>query len=85
MQRYKLTEHHKIPRNGVDISGTNDIRNKVLLPENQHINRHRIFGNMEFHYQILRILEWNSSVIQRKTARDIAWIVQQDPKYIYVD
>lgn len=81
----KKTEHHIIPRNAVDIIGTNDKRNKIMLPEHIHINRHRVFWNMEFHYQVLQILEWNWTVVQEKVIKAVAQIVQQDYKYIYID
>ncbi len=75
--------HHRIPRHGVDVLGTNDKRNKVMLPEHIHTNWHRIFHNMEFHYQILKVLEMNAPVVQTHVLREVAKIMRHDPEYIY--
>lgn len=56
-----------------------------MLPEHYHTNWHRIFGNMEFQYQILKILEMNATVVKKDVKRHIASIVQRDPKYVLVD
>lgn len=79
------TLHHRIPKNALDIQWTDDKRNTVMIPEHYHTNWHRIFWNMEFQYQILKILEMNSTVVQKDVKRHIASIVQRDPKYVLVD
>ncbi len=83
MRNLTKTEHHLYPRNAVDASGTNNPINKIILPDITHTNWHRVFGNLEFHYQILRVLEINCQIVQRDTLRAVADIVKQDPKYIY--
>ena len=79
----KSTVHHLFPRNWVDWRWKNTEINKVLLPEHMHINHHRIFWNLEFHYQVLRVLEFNQQVVQRHVLREVANIMWDDLSYIY--
>ena len=81
----KLTCHHIIPRNWPELHWTNDDRNKILLPNNIHINIHRIFWNLEFHNKILKILKDDRSVIQRQFAQEIRRLMSEDPTYIYIN
>lgn len=75
--------HHIYPRNAIDANGTNNRINKIYLSETAHTNWHRVFWNLEFHYQILRVLEMNTPIVQKKVLQDIHSIVTQDPKYTY--
>jgi len=67
-----MTEHHLYPKNGVDWYGTNHPLNRKMLPIVTHTNHHRVFGNLEFHYQILKILNLNAPIVQKKVLRQIS-------------
>jgi hypothetical protein len=83
MREIYESEHHRIPQNGVDIRGTNDPRNRMILPHNRHVNWHSVFGNLEFHYQILKVLEMSSPVVQQRIKKEVSQIVTQDPQFVY--
>lgn len=71
------------PRNAIDAQGTNEKINRIMLPEHIHVNWHRVFGNMEFHHQIRRVLEMNSPIVQRHVLKEVSQIMNDDLSYIY--
>lgn len=79
----KYTEHHLYPRNWVDGRWLDTEINKKMLPIITHINHHRIFGNMEFHYQILQILALNAQIVQKSVLKEVSAIMWDDLSYIY--
>jgi len=81
--QWKQTLHHRIPRNWVELLGTNDERNKVMLPDDLHVNIHRLFWNMEFHNKVLRLVSMDRPVLQRQYAQEIKRLLNEDPSYIY--
>lgn len=75
--------HHLYQRRWVDWYWTNIKINKLPLQDKTHLNHHRVFWNLEFHHQILKILNLNSPILQRHIIEDITSIVRDDPKYVY--
>lgn len=79
----KQTEHHIYPRHWIDNNGTNNMINRIMLPETVHSNWHRVFWNMEFHHQVSRVLQMNKQILQKHVVREVYKIMNDDPTYIY--
>lgn len=77
----KYSIHHEIPRMHDDWTKfTEKQENKTLLPDNTHVNWHRVFSWETPQQQLLHVLNFNKKILNDEFVRELLKVLD---KYIY--
>lgn len=81
MSKNKFSVHHEIPRMNDDWTKFVEKKeNKILLPDNTHVNWHRVFNWLTPQQQLLHVLNFNKQILNDEFVRELLKVLD---KYIY--